>query len=446
MGYTAVFEPAMVASNARHAHLEMGDVPILDHGAYVMLGNDELFLRMLAEGWDFERIRDYAAWTIHATKALGVKVVNPGGISAFKFNQRKLDVDEAHVHWGVTPRQVLHTLARALHELGVPHPLHIHGSNLGVAGNIASTLETIVALEGLPGHLTHVQFHAYGTEGPKKFSSAALQLAQAVNANPNISIDVGQVMFGQTVTASGDTMRQHAQSGLAHPRKWIGADIECDAGCGVVPFRYREQSYVNALQWAIGLEIFLLVDDPWRVVLTTDHPNGGPFTSYPHLIRLLMDRGFRDEQLARLHPEVAANCALRSITRELSLYEIAVMTRAAPARLLGLHDRGHLGERAAADVAVYRVHDNRERMFATPEWVIKDGVPVARAGRVLAVTAGGVHFVEPGYDRGIEKTLRRHLAEHGSVNFDHIAIRHDELCGCCNGGRLLPAACFEGAS
>lgn len=446
MGYTAVFEPAMAASNARHAHLEMGDVPILDHGAYVMLGNDELFLRMLAEGWDFERIRDYAAWTIHATKALGVKVVNPGGISAFKFNQRKLDVDEAHVHWGVTPRRVLHTLARALHELGVPHPLHIHGSNLGVAGNIASTLDTIAALEGLPGHLTHVQFHAYGTEGPKKFSSAALQLAQAVNANPNISIDVGQVMFGQTVTASGDTMRQHAQSGLAHPRKWIGADIECDSGCGVVPFRYREQSYVNALQWAIGLEIFLLVDDPWRVVLTTDHPNGGPFTSYPHLIKLLMDRSFREEQLARLHPEVAANCALRSITRELSLYEIAVMTRAAPARLLGLHDRGHLGDGAAADIAVYRTHDDRERMFATPEWVVKDGVPVARAGRVLAVPAGGVHFVEPDYDRGIEKTLRRHLAEHGSVNFDHIAIRHDELCGCCNGGRLLPAACFEGDS
>ena len=111
-----------------------------------------------------------------------------------------------------------------------------------------------------------------------------------MNANPNISIDVGQIMFGQTVTASGDTMRQHAQSGLASPRKWIGADIECEAGCGVVPFRYREQSYVNALQWAIGLEIFLLVRDPWRVVLTTDHPNGGPFTSYPHLIRLLMDR------------------------------------------------------------------------------------------------------------------------------------------------------------
>ena len=450
MGYTAAFEPAMVPSNARHAHMEMADVPILDHGAYVMLGNDELFLQMLAEGGpdclNFAQIRDYTAWTLQASKALGVKVVNPAGISAFKFNQRKLDVDERHVHWQVTPRQVVHTLARALRELGVPHPLHIHGSNLGVAGNIRSTLETIAALEGLPAHLTHVQFHAYGTEGAKKFSSAALQLAEAVNENPQISIDVGQIMFGQTVTASGDTMRQHAQSDLASPRKWVGADIEGMAGCGVVPFRYREQSFVNALQWVIGLEIFLLVRNPWQVVLTTDHPNGGPFTSYPHLIRLLMDRGFREEQLAKLHPDVAADCALRSIARELTLDEIAILTRAAPARLLGLADRGQLGVGAAADIAIYREQADREAMFRTPEYVFKDGNLVARAGRVTATPVGGTHFVAPGYDPAIEKTLRRHWQAHGSINFDHVAIGVEELCRCCNGGRLLPAECHPGAS
>jgi len=446
MGYTAAFEPAMLASNARHAHMEMGDTPILDHGAYVLLGNDELFLEMLSRGEDPQRLRDYIGWTIASSKAMGVKVVNPGGISAFKFNQRRLDVDEDHVRWHVTPRQVVHALARGLGELGVRHPLHIHGSNLGVAGNIASTLETIAALEGLPGHLTHIQFHAYGTEGPKKFSSASLQLAEVVNANPNISIDVGQIMFGQTVTASGDTMRQYANAGLASPRKWIGSDIECQAGCGVVPFRYREQSYVNALQWAIGLEIFLLVDDPWRVVLTTDHPNGGPFTSYPHLIRLLMDRGFRDEQLARLHPEVAASCALREIKRELTLSEIAIMTRAAPARLLGLADRGHLGPGGAADIAVYRDDADREKMFTTPELVFKDGQLVARAGHILALPVGGMHFVEPEFDRGIEVLLRRNQAAQRGVNFDHLPIGRDELCRCGNGGRLLPHACFEAAA
>ena len=81
MGYTSVFEPAMVAANARQAHMEMGDVPIVDHGAYVMLGNDELFLQMLARGAEPQTIRDYVGYIVHATKALGVKVVNPAGIS-----------------------------------------------------------------------------------------------------------------------------------------------------------------------------------------------------------------------------------------------------------------------------------------------------------------------------------------------------------------------------
>ncbi len=443
MGYTSAFEPAMVGANARQAHLEMGDVPILDHGAYVMLGNDELMLQWLAEGADPQQLRDYVGWTIHATKAMGVKVVNPAGISAFKFNQRKLDVDEPHVHWQITPRQVIAALARAVHELGLAHPLHIHASNLGAAGNIASTLATIAALDGLRGHLTHVQFHSYGTEGPKKFSSAALALAEAVNAHPNVSIDVGQILFGQTVTASGDTMRQHANAGYASPRKWVGADIEANAGCGVLPFRYREQSYVNALQWSIGLELFLLVNDPWRIVLTTDHPNGAPFTSYPHLIRLLMDKPFRDEQLAGLNPEVAAQSALREIQRELTLSEIAIMTRAAPARLLGLADRGQLGVGAAADVAVYREQADAEAMFSSPLLVLKDGEPVVRQGRVIATPVGGVHFAQVEFDAAIEDRVARATHDHPlGVHRRYAVIGHDELCACCNRGRLLPSA-FE---
>ena len=440
MGYTSAFEPAMMASNARHAHLEMGDTPILDHGAYVMLGNDDLLLHMLATGADFERIRDYVGWTICAAKAMGVKVVNPGGISAFKFNQRALDVDDEHVHYRVTPRQVLRTLTRALTELGIPHPLHVHASNLGVPGNVGSTLATIDSVEGLRAHLTHIQFHSYGNEGPRKFSSAALQIADAVNANPNISIDVGQIIFGQTVTASGDTMSQVRTADLASPRKWIGADIECDAGCGIVPFRYREQSYVNALQWVIGLELFLLVRDPWRIALTTDHPNGGPFTSYPHLIRLLMDKSFRDEQLARLHPEVAEHSNLREIRRELTLQEVAILTRAGPARLLGLADRGHLGAGAAADIAVYREDPDREAMFSVPEYVFKDGVLVARKGKIVAEPVGGVHFVEPQYDRKIESFIADHAGRHLTVAAADSVIGRDELCGCCRGGRLMLTA------
>ena len=36
-----------------------------------------------------------------------------------------------------------------------------------------------------------------------------------------------------------------------------------------------------------GFDAQYLASDPWRVVLSTDHPNGGSFRSYPELIRLL---------------------------------------------------------------------------------------------------------------------------------------------------------------
>ena len=61
-----------------------------------------------------------------------------------------------------------------------------------------------------------------------------------------------------------------------------------------MPYRYRKDFY-GSLQWAIGLELFLLIDDPWRVFFTTDHPNGAPFTAYPELFELLMSREARNE-------------------------------------------------------------------------------------------------------------------------------------------------------
>lgn len=440
MGYTACFEPAMLPTNARHTHLEMGDIPMVDKGAYAMLGSDDFFLRLLSGGADQRLINDYVGWILDASRAMAIKVVNPGGISAFKFNVRSMDLDDRHPHYSVTPRQVIRALARAVHELGLAHPLHVHASNLGVPGNAETTLATMAAAEGLPIHMTHIQFHSYGTEGERRFSSEAERIADAINRMGNVSADVGQILFGQTVTASGDTMRQYGNHRYASPDKWVCMDIECDAGCGVVPFRYKDKNFVNALQWAIGLELFLRVTDPWRVFLTTDHPNGAPFTSYPHLIRLLMDRDFRNSKLDEIHPDAAAHSQLRQLTREYSLYEIAVMTRAAPARSLGLSDRGHLGEGAAADIVVYKDDADREAMFSRPEYVFKDGCLIVQDGKVKNVVSGSLHFVKTEYDKGIEKPLKEYFDRYMTMKMQHMKLSDGEICA-CGTSKLIPHKC-----
>ncbi|NOT15014.1 MAG: formylmethanofuran dehydrogenase subunit A [Methylotenera sp.] len=428
MGYTAAFEPAILPINARHAHLEMGDTPMIDKGGYAMLGNDDYFLRLLNQKADQKAINDYVAWTLHATQAIGIKVVNPGGINAFKFNQRRLNLDENNVHYQITPRTILKSLSRAVHDLGIAKPLHVHCNNLGAAGNFQTTLDTMGASDGLPMHLTHIQFHSYGTEGDKKFSSAAAQIAEALNKNKHITADVGQILFGQTVTASGDTMMQHLNAKHANPKKSVIMDIECDAGCGVVPFKYRDQNYVNALQWAIGLELFLSVEDPWRIFLTTDHPNGAPFTSYPHLIRLLMDKSFRNEAFAKLNLDAQAMSNLTSLNREYSLYEIAIMTRAGAAKLIGLNNCGHLGIGAQADITVYTDQPDHEAMFAKPDYVFKNGELVVKDGKVVKVVWGATHVAKPSFDIGVEKILSEYFEKYHTIQLDNFKIADDEIC------------------
>ncbi|MFN7732839.1 MAG: formylmethanofuran dehydrogenase subunit A [Pirellula sp.] len=380
MGYTACFEPAMLAANARQSHAEMRDTPWLDTGGYVLLGNDRMLLERIAKQASPEEIQSYVGWMIAAHGACAVKVVNAGGIDAFKFNQRSMDLDEKHMHYGITPRQILQSLIGAVEGLGLAHPLHVHCSNLGMAGNIDTTLATLDAAEGRRLHLTHAQYHCYGSDGPHGFSSAAARLADRINASDRWTIDVGQVLFGQTVTLSADTMHQYANRRFASPRKTIFQDLECQAGCGVLPFRYRESQYVHGLQWTIGLELFLRIEDSMKVFLTTDHPNGGPFTGYPHLIRLLMDYDFRMSIFERLHPDVRATSSLPSLKREYSWEEIAAITRTGPARALGLTDRGTLEPGAIADLVVYPADRNAERMFAEPKMVFRRGELVWREG------------------------------------------------------------------
>src|SRR5690606_37954296 len=330
LGYTSAFEAAVPAIGARQAHQELNDTPVIDKAFFLLFGNDDFLLRLLARG-EQELARHYMAYMLRAARAYAVEVVNPGGVAAWKAGAAISGLDEALPGYdGITPRRIVQAIASAADELGLPHPMHIHCNNLGVPGNADTTLETMLAVEGRRAHFTHIQFHAYGSTEDGRPTSRARELVEYVDAHPNLSVDVGQVMFGAATAMTADTRVAHLLHRLSG-RKWVAMDVELESGCGIVPYEYSEKSYVHTLQWAVGLEFFLLARDPWRVVLSTDHPNGGSFLSYPRLIRLLMDRTFRDEQIRKVNPRALEGTALADgLDREYTLYEIAIITRAAP--------------------------------------------------------------------------------------------------------------------
>ncbi len=421
MGYTTAFDAAVPPMAARHSHEEFSDTPVIDKGFFVLMGNNEFIMQQIAAG-EGERLRHYVAWLLQATKGYAVKLVNPGGVELWKFRGNTQTIDDEVTGFGVTPRQIIQSLAETSMDLHLPHPVHIHCNNLGIAGNWRATLETMKTLEGRRGHLAHVQFHSYGGRAGGLFTSRVPELAEYVNTHPNLTVDIGQVLFGDTTSMTGDgplAYMLHQISG----RKWANVDVENEEGCGIVPVEYKDKNYVHTTQWAIGLEWFLLVRDPWRIALSTDHPNGGSFVAYPQIIRLLMDRSHRRDVLKRVNPKAIAKTTLPDQDREYSLFEIAIVTRAAPARILGLRNKGHLGIGADADVTIYDKQEDKEKMFASPRYVIKEGQVIVEDGHIRQETFGKTLFVSPRYDLAIEKDIREYFEKYYTMDFENYPVQ-----------------------
>ncbi|MGH7199163.1 MAG: formylmethanofuran dehydrogenase subunit A, partial [Planctomycetaceae bacterium] len=423
LGYTTAFDAAIPPLAARHAHEELQDTPLIDKGFYVLLGNNHYVMKQVHAG-EPERLKAYVAWVLNAAKGYAAKLVNPGGVEIWKSGGGDATGIDDHVeHFDVTPRQIIAGVAQAVDELGLPHPVHIHCNNLGLPGNWLTTLETMKSLEGRRGHLTHVQFHSYGGDpnDQRTFRSEVPQLVEHFNSHRNLTLDVGQVMFAETTSMTGDGPLGYFLHKVTG-RKWYSGDTEMEAGCGIVPITYKNKSLVHALQWAIGLEWYLLVDDPWRCAMSTDHPNGASFRAYPEIIALLMDRGRRQDMLCKLPPAVRDRCVLADLDREYSLSEIAIITRAAPARMLGLRQKGHLGVGADGDVTIYQPDADVQRMFELPRYVVRRGEVVVEDGEIRSTENGRTLHVAPPYDEAAVPDIQAWFEEYYTIQFRNYPV------------------------
>ncbi len=390
------------------------------------MANNEILLDLIEKG-ELERARHVAAWNVWAAKAYGVKAVNPGGVAAWKWGKDAKGLFEPVPGYDkVTPAMIIQALAGIVDGLGLPHPLHLHCNNLGAPGNVTTTLETMKVLEGNRAHLAHLQYHAYGGDDWHSMRSESVKVAEEFNARKNLTTDAGAVLFGNTVTITADGPWQHLLYKLTG-RKWGNLDVENETGCGVVPYVYKEKNLVNAVQWATGLELLLLINDPWRVYLTTDHPNGAAFWRYPEIIQLLMSAEFRKEQLKRLAPKALKRIVLPELDREYTLYEIAIITSAGPARALGLPHKGHLGVGADADVAIFNDGKDTAKMFAYPRYVVKGGEVVIEEGEIRKAVEGKGILSRPAYDPKVEDFIRPLFQQYYTMSFDNYPVELERI-------------------
>jgi len=444
MGYTTVFEPATPPLETRHTHEELNDLPMLDTGCFPLFGNNSMIMEYLAAG-KLEECAGYVAWMLHATKGYALKIVNPGGVEAWGWGKNVTDYDEQVPRYNITPREIVRGLCKVNKMLRLPHTIHLHPNNLGKPGNYETSIETLDSVRDLAEgkrsiHLTHIQFTGYGGRNWQSVSSEAPEIAKYVNTHDHVTLDMGQIIFTSTTTMTADGPFQfllHTMSG----NKWMNTDVEAETGSGIVPFVYKRSNSAHAVMWAIGLEAALLITDPWKIYLTTDHPNAGPFTEYPRIIAWLMSNKARSRVIAKLPRNARKRINLETVDRELTLSEIATMTRAATADALSLTKKGHLGVGADADVAVYpfkprEVDPSAEykkvrRAFRRAALVVKAGEIVVKDGEVIKSFSGRTYWAKPHIEADVLEQvateLKSKFKKYYTVEFENYPISEDYL-------------------
>lgn len=443
MGYTTIMNPSMPPLEAKHTHEELNDTPMVDKATYPLLGDWWFVLEYLKDG-EIEECARYVAWMMTTTKGYAIKIVNPGGPEAWGSGRNVSSIDDQVPYFGITPREILRGLCKVNKLLNLPHTIHVHTNNLGKPGNYLTALNTMKCVEDLASeakpviHITHCQFSAFKGSDWRTVTSGAEEIAKYVNNHSHATLDMGQVIFTDTTTMTADGPFQYSLYGITG-NKWVNHDVETETTSGIVPFRYRRKSYVHAIQWSTGLELALLVKDPWKIFMTTDHPNGGPFIHYPRIIAWFMSRRARQGALKRINPRAESRSLLPSIDRELSFYEIAIMTRAGQAKALGLEDKGHLGVGADADVAVYAINPETtdpskkykavRKAFENTAYTIKGGKIVAKKGEILKHVEGTTMWLDVQVSEPIKitKVMKRRFREYWTVEYENYPVTENYL-------------------
>ncbi len=412
---------------------------MLDKGTYPLLGDWWFVLENLAKG-DIEECARHVAWMMQSTKGYAIKVVNPGGLESWGFGRNVHSIDDQVPNFCITPREIVRGLIKVDKMLNLPHTIHLHTNNLGQPGNYKTTLDTMKAVEDLStdgkpvAHITHIQFASFAGDDWGKFRSGADEISKYINAHNHITLDMGQVIFTDTTTMTADGPFEYTLYTLSG-HKWVNSDVETEASGGIIPFTYKKNNAVNAIQWSIGLEIALLIKDPWKIFMTTDHPNGGPFMSYPRVLAWLMSKKAREATLKRCHKKAQKKSLLPSIDRELSLYELAIVTRAGTAKALGMPNKGHLGVGADGDVAIFNINPETtdiakkykavRKAFKESVYTIKDGKIVAKEGEVVDNTTPGRTMwvdVKTKQPCRIDDEMKRKFREYWSIEYDNYPV------------------------
>lgn len=421
-GYTFILEANVFPSLAKQTIFNFKHLPVVDKAMLLNVSN----LWPLELEFQKGKIDDMAIFLsdlLSKTKGFGFKAYNPFESENWSFNSLRDDIAAKGRLYNFSALEVYKNLAKVNETLGLPHSLHAHiegYEHLKAKSNLSTILNVIISLDLEPNpqndlqikrsqilHLAHAS--AYNIDGDNS------ELIKCLETNNNIDLDLGFIGFNQiNPLITSDRRLINSMLNKNNNEKIISSAMEFE-GDSFATFRIFEKSNKSdCYLWANAIDLALNVKNKWQLQMSTNYPNYADINDIPDIAAWLMCYEERNEFMKGMNSDFLNNTYLKGNTDFLAFNDFIIITRASPAKSLGIGSiKGNLGSKADADINILDININEiniskdikelKNSFSNIEYVIKAGNIVKKGDKIDLSPEGNIFWSE----RKIEKAEKK---------------------------------------
>ncbi|MFX0040535.1 MAG: amidohydrolase family protein [Promethearchaeota archaeon] len=403
-GYTLIVEANVFPSLAKQTIFNFKQLPVLDKA---MLLNVSNFWPLELE---FQRgkIDDMAVFLsdlLSKTYGFGFKVYNPFENETWNFRELKDNLSQTGRLYNFSALDVYENLVKCNEALGLPHSIHAHieGYETEVGkNNLFTLLEKLSSLNlGTQQnsnlntkreqlfHIAHANTYAPNGDN-KKFTDY-------LNENQEYDIDLSFIGFNKiNPLITSDRRFIHSmftEEILNNPHKLISSALEFEGDSFVSIRNFNKDDYHDCVLWANAIDLALNVNNKFQISLTLNFPNYANISDIPEIATWLISKDARDNLMKDMNKDFLKNHSVVNNDKILSFSDFVCLTRASPAKSLGLGSiKGNLGVGADGDINILNIDINEielsqdhkllKKALSELEYVIKEGNIVKKQGNI----------------------------------------------------------------
>lgn len=412
-GYTFIVEANVFPSLAKQTIFNFGQIPILDKAMLINASN--LWpLELEYQRGDIEKMSVFISDLLDLVKGFGIKVYNPFEAEEWDFKEIRDDISTSGRLYNFNALDVFRNMTKTVEHIGLPHSVHVHidgyESEIGEL-NAIKVLEDIKTQGLKPSqssqtkikrsqifHLAHASAYSFNDD---------TKLINFFNSNDNFDLDLGFISFNPInplITSDRRLINKYLDKKKTPKTPPIIKGAFESEGDHFETFRTLKKNNSEYCRlWSNALNLALRIKDKWKLQFSINFPNYAHLTDIPEILSWLLNKNSRNTFMENMNNEFKQDNPIFSIENIFSINDLIIITRASPAKSLGLGDiKGNLGIGADADINILNINlqekdsasqiDEIKKAFSDIDTVIKNGIIVKQGEKINLNHKGALYW------------------------------------------------------